>query len=282
MNRYVFLFLVISSQVCLGKTTEEVIDPTVLLIELPSKTVKAAEMQIAAKQAEPAQGVSIKLINSVLGNTNTETNMNFLSPWPTAIGTLQKGPARQLLRERISSDGLRDDSASKAELAKSVNQLRSIEIARPQSPDSKLEPIILKTSGQTQKSEPNIKLTTVSLPDANADDAASRIIRLLIEKSSAIEDSFSTAEILYIKGYFKEAAIFYRQSLNQPNLPSQEKAWILYQIGNCLRNSDTASALASYRQLITEFPQSPWTEAAKAQERVLDWLQKEKVKELVK
>ena len=61
----------------------------------------------------------------------------------------------------------------------------------------------------------------------------------------------------------------------------RNRAWILFQIGNCLKDDDLAKAQEMYRQLITECPGSPWAEPAKAREKLIDWYLKEKPRTLI-
>ena len=53
-----------------------------------------------------------------------------------------------------------------------------------------------------------------------------------------------------------------------------DRAWILFQLGNCLRETDSAKAQEAYMKLVSEYPDSPWTELAKAHGRLLTWYQK--------
>jgi tetratricopeptide (TPR) repeat protein len=90
-----------------------------------------------------------------------------------------------------------------------------------------------------------------------------------------IYNHLELAEILFLSGHLKEAAIFYRHALQQmiqDDLASAtDKAWIIFQIANCLRNEDLQEAKKMYKQLITEYPDSPWADFAKAREGLIDW-----------
>jgi len=92
-------------------------------------------------------------------------------------------------------------------------------------------------------------------------------------------------EILFVSGNVKEASIFYSEALNRkdPNDAgsSWDRAWILFQIGNCLRNDDLPEAAKMYRQLLTEYPNSPWADMAQAQSMLIDWYQKEEPVKLI-
>ena len=112
-----------------------------------------------------------------------------------------------------------------------------------------------------------------------------QMLENLTQKPDQLENPFELAEVLFLSGYAQKATVFYREALNRkdPNdLDSaQEKAWILFQIGNCLRSDDLQSAKNTYRQLIAEYPDYPWTDLAKAQEKLIDWYLKDKPHALI-
>jgi hypothetical protein len=71
---------------------------------------------------------------------------------------------------------------------------------------------------------------------------------------------------------------------------SDDRAWILFQLGNCLRDSDPSAgsgqalqaARNAYRRLIAEYPDSLWTDLAKARESLIDWYLKDDPLTLIK
>ena len=106
----------------------------------------------------------------------------------------------------------------------------------------------------------------------------------LSQKPEQIHNPFELGEILYRSGNLKEAAVCYQQALDSedPNAPAtQNTAWILSQIGNCLQNDDSAAAMQMYRRLIVEYPDSPWTDLARTKVQLIDWLLRDKPKMLV-
>jgi TolA-binding protein len=92
-------------------------------------------------------------------------------------------------------------------------------------------------------------------------------------------------EVLFLSDYLKEASVFYREALNRKSPDkddqAQNRAWILFQIGNCLRGDDPLTAMKIYRQLITEYPDSSWTDLAKTRHKLIDWYQKDKPQTLI-
>ena len=112
-------------------------------------------------------------------------------------------------------------------------------------------------------------------------------VKVLSQHPDKVENPLQLAEILFLDGHLKEAAIFYQEALNRISKDSSnlscadDRAWILFQIGNCLRNDDVPAAMKAYRQLITEYPSAPWTEITKTLEKLIDWYQKDKPRELI-
>jgi hypothetical protein len=116
---------------------------------------------------------------------------------------------------------------------------------------------------------------------------------------SAVEqlhNPMQLAEILFLSGHLKQAATFYQQALNRidPNdaMSAQDKAWILFQIGNCLRESqddqsksrqvlDGAEAKKMYRRLIEECPNCPWADLAMSRVNLIDWFLNDEPEKLI-
>jgi len=57
---------------------------------------------------------------------------------------------------------------------------------------------------------------------------------------------------------------------------SGDRAWVLFQLGNCLQNHKPTTAMEIYRKVLVEYPDSPWTDLAKARRGVIEWRLKEK------
>jgi tetratricopeptide (TPR) repeat protein len=121
-----------------------------------------------------------------------------------------------------------------------------------------------------------------------------------------LRNPLQLAEILFLSGHHKQAAIFYQHALSRrdpndvtpakggfwawPSLTgdpvhglalAQDRAWILFQIGNCLREDDVHKARQMYRQLIKEYPNCPWADLAKNREFLIDWFLVDKPRELI-
>ncbi len=112
-----------------------------------------------------------------------------------------------------------------------------------------------------------------------------QMLENLLQHPDQMDNPFELAEVLFLSGHLKEASVFYWEALNR-NRPDQSdttknRPWILFQIGNCLRHDDTLTAMKMYRQLISEYPDSPWTDLAKARHKLINWYQKDKPRTLI-
>jgi tetratricopeptide (TPR) repeat protein len=92
-----------------------------------------------------------------------------------------------------------------------------------------------------------------------------------------VGDPLETAELLFLSGRPADAGPFYEEALRRTHAGDAasggDRAWILFQLGNCLRETDITKAQETYMKLIAEYPDSPWTEMARAGGRFLTWYQ---------
>jgi tetratricopeptide (TPR) repeat protein len=212
----------------------------------------------------------------------------------TAIpGNQTTNPGRQLWRAGISVYEGEKDNKRKNELKRLIEQVRSIEFKPPM----QHEPVINIEPTETTV-EPNQipfdvdvaegsgKNTIESqLPYEHVTDWTLQMIGNIAKDPNQLDNPFKLGEVLFLSGRLKEAAIFYQEAFKRKN-PDEtgidlNRAWILFQIGNCLRDDDLSTAQKMYRQLIAQYPGSPWADLAKAREKIIDWYLKEKPKTLI-
>ena len=207
----------------------------------------------------------------------------------------------QLWQARISNPKDNLNSKGKDEFYQMIEKIRSVKF-EPQ--DKSAEPLIVvepapKTppdesssdsnvpqESELKKTEAELQNTFVSkrqdgkqLLTRQITDQTLKIFVQLSQQPQQLKNPIELAEILFRNGSLKEAAKCYREALNRmtanEGLP-KEKAWILFQIGNCLRNTDRPAAIEMYRQLIAQYPDSPWADLAKARSKLINWYQQDK------
>lgn len=186
------------------------------------------------------------------------------------------------------------DKITKNELRRIIEQVRSVNFGLPKEtfehavvpdvvpidePDKPDEAVSEGAKEQHKKEE------EPRLPYGLVTNKTLQTIRNLSKNPGNLNNPFELGETLFLSGYLKEAAIFYREAFKRksPDEPglARDRAWILFQIGNCLRNDDQPEAIKMYGQLITEYPNSPWKELADARRALLDWYLKDEPHKLI-
>ena len=200
-----------------------------------------------------------------------------------------KWSVRQLWQASVTILQDQEDKTAKDELQRIIKQIRSVQFKPPRKTP---EPVVVVKPTPTTAEPNEIPSDTKSPEEPQEKEAESKLpyepvsgetLQMLEEISKhpdQLGTPFDLGEVLFLSGHPKQAEIFYRQALNRGGADNsgsaQNRDWILFQIANCLREDNPPEALKLYRQLIAEYADSPWTELAKAQEKLIDWYQKDK------
>jgi len=193
----------------------------------------------------------------------------------------------ELLQAEITIAKDEKDTKSRDQLKQIIEQIRSVEFGlQKQAP----APVIVPEKAPVI--EPNETVTEVPVQKEEARQAIEsrpqygpitektlQMLKTLAQDSEKLANPLELGEILFVSGNLKEAAMFYREALKRkdPNdvSLSWDRAWILFQIGNCLRNEDLPAAAKAYQQLLTEYSNSPWADLAKARSNLIAWYLKD-------
>jgi len=200
---------------------------------------------------------------------------------------------RQLWQARIGVSKDSNPSQNKTELRQIIRQINSIEFkAQEPSPQpliavepiQEAEPNEISSDAETpQEQEPNT--IEHKPPYEQVTDHTLQILKSLSQHPDQLQNPLELAEILFKSRRLKEAAKCYQEALNRMTANETDqlanKAWILFQIGNCLQNDDPPTAMQMYKQLIAEYPDSPWADLAKAKSKLIDWYLKDKPNTLI-
>jgi tetratricopeptide (TPR) repeat protein len=200
---------------------------------------------------------------------------------------------RQLLISDITPVAGTKDRKKTDELRRLIAQVRSVKV---QSQEPVPEPVaapkiapalepndvsIVATESAARKVpnyEPNLPYKPISAETL-------KILGNFSHNPHQINNPLELGELLFRNGNYKEAVLFYREALvrTEPNNPDTaiDRAWILFQTGNCLRNSDMPGAAEMYGRLITEFPNSLWAQMSMVQSRFITWYQKDEPQKLI-
>jgi len=214
---------------------------------------------------------------------------------------------QQLWQSRISISKDEKDNRSSNELKRIIEQIRSVEfepLKKTPEPIIKVEAIrtpepnesLSDSQVATRTKEKGTKFKQPALFGDSSQNISSmayvplsdqtlQSLKNMSQHPEQVDNPFELGEILFLSGYLKESAVFYQEALKRPGKKEAgsvgDKPWILFQIGNCLQNDDQSTAIKMYRQVITEYPDSPWADLAKTMEQLTDWEQKDNPRALI-
>jgi tetratricopeptide (TPR) repeat protein len=205
----------------------------------------------------------------------------------------------ELLRADLSVAYSKNDTKSKDQLRSIIEQIRSVEfepqrqtpepVVVPEKPPA-VEPNktaldVPEQKEQVERAEQAKQAVEPKQQHGLISEKTSQVLRALAKNPGKISNPFELGEILFVSGNLKEAAIFYSEALKRkdPNDAgeSQDRAWILFQIGNCLCNDDKPAAAKMYQQLLREYPNSPWAALATARNNLIAWYLKDEPLKLI-
>jgi tetratricopeptide (TPR) repeat protein len=203
---------------------------------------------------------------------------------------------RELWSSRLKAPDPNEDAETRLALKRLIRQVRSVRFGGEAS-----KPASSLSTPARATPEP-LKVEFVVAPTAKAPAAAAtapasveagpspssrqkEMLEGLLQNPGRTSDPLEIAELLFLSGRPTEAAPFYAQALER--LPPGEaataadRAWTLFQLANCLRETNLSEAQATFAKLLSEYPDSPWTELARAQNQLVSWYQKDRPQQLV-
>ena len=203
--------------------------------------------------------------------------------------------ARRLWESRISLPDPNEVVETQATLNHLIRQIRSmrfeerkpkpffsvpIDVAPVQGPNK--SPTMSEPPAMEDAATPIESMTET--PGTLAADTLARVSAAIMDPN-IIDEPLELAELLFLSGHMKEAAILYQKALDQLDrqdvVPANDRSWILFQIGNCLRETDMIQARDAYLKVVAEYPDCPWVDLAKAHGRLISWYQKAKPHQLI-
>jgi TolA-binding protein len=294
LNIYTCLLLIVSlvCNVSMGEFDSDEIGPTSLLatdsgqddsglsdIQIPSYA------ELPAMPSEPTKHYpivySLPYHSTMTMNFAAEVKDAMPQNFSSSADTTSVKLERQLMESRISSLPQGRDKQKADELKQMIEQVRSVKL-EPKKPAA-AAPVenIIPTAAAEQSSQP---VQTQSAENTNSAETL-QLVENQLKDPNLISNPFELAEILFKSGRQVQAGICYKQALkvlpaDDPNLAT-ERAWILFQIGNCLKDKDPNTARESYAELIRTHPNSPWTEIAKARYGIIELYQQENPGDLI-
>ena len=212
----------------------------------------------------------------------TEPDTMFISKSPQF-----KEPTQQLMKASISILNNDNDTAIKTDLEHLIEKINRIEIETQNTEtDTKSSGTTVGIQQKTPKTKKQKPLKSqisktpeeeTELPYVPISKQTLKEFDRLTQHPENVDNPFELAELLFLSKQLEKAAVFYDEALsrtsNDSSISTQRKAWILFQLGNCLQKSDPDRAKQCYTQLINKFPKSSWIEPAKSQLELVNWFQ---------
>ncbi len=241
--------------------------------------------QLLAAGADPNQKSEIR-------NQKSDAGTASRNPAPETRGPL----AREMWSSRIAAPQAGDDAQTSLALKRLIRQVRVLTVnGKGPAP---LSAPTAETPAQAEAPTPmitNVQSVEPAPPEPVASAApqttpglspkTQKTLESLRKNAGRVRDPLEVAELLFLSGRPAEAVPFYEESLRRTSAggpaSGADRAWILFQLGNCLRETDATKAQDAYMKLIAEYPNSPWTEMARASGRLLTWYQSTRPDQLV-
>lgn len=235
------------------------------------------------------------MAGSLCGQENADANGVSAGP-PNKQASLAKAYiARKLWQERIQAPvSPRSNGAS--DLQSLIAKLRStrlpLDSALPPEPvvDASPLPRDPVVSAAVPLPAPPVGPTTLTapipmLPVTRGPLSSETLAQIERMADQALDAGLALrlADLLYESQYSERATPFYRLATEtlDPNAPlaHENRAWALFQLGNCLRESAPAEAKLAYQRLTSEYPTAPWADLAAMWHDLADWYWREQPRE---
>jgi hypothetical protein len=208
-----------------------------------------------------------------------------------------RGPlTRKVWSSRIAAPEAGDDAETSLALKRLIRQVRLLTLndrspAPPSAPtaDPRAEaetpaPVVTNAANIEPAPPEPVASAAPQTPPVLSPKTQSTLEGLQ-KNTRRVRDPLDVAELLFLSGRPTEAAAFYEEALRRTSAgdtgAAADRAWILFQLGNCLRETDATKAQDAYMKLIAQYPDSPWTEMARASGRLLTWYQSTRPDQLV-
>ncbi len=235
------------------------------------------------------------VINTVYGQTtpNDPTSHSEIKPdrSDSSSTSLESNRLTQhLWQSQIAPPDPNEDLETRQSIEELIRKIRSVKFD-----DTTPKPTFTSPPAQlASQSDPNMmKLVVANTVEATAPTAAVPMstttpqaalpentlkkLEELVKNPNQVSNPLEVAELLFLSGRLVNAGVFYKQALDlmppENTGTNNDRAWALFQLGNCLRETDIAKAKEMYMKLIADYPASPWTELAKAHGRLITWYQ---------
>lgn len=181
-----------------------------------------------------------------------EVRQNMLELWRASIGALSPQPAGSPLEAVI-------------------RQLRALQLAPKETPAP------ASPAAATQPAPARVRIRVEPGQEPTSPPEGRQLDPSVLEKlkqlpAQGVASPEELAEALFLTGHLDAAFVFYEQALGRAE-DDQAKGWLIYQMGNCRRPADPATARTLYARVVAEHADSVWASLADTQAGLIEWHQ---------
>lgn len=239
--------------------------------------------------------VGLSSQGSVQGQTDSNDPAPYYEGQPdrgdvSPMSPLSNRLTQHLWQSRIAPPDPNEDMQMRESIDELIHRIRSVTFDEtsptatftppPAEPASRTEPNATESvvGGQMNLMGPSMTVSTAETHlESTLSQAMLTQLEGLLQDPAQVRNPLEVAELLFLGGRPTEARVFYEKALAlmsaQDEATGEDRAWALFQLGNCLRETDIVEAKEAYMKLIADYPSSPWTELAKAHGRLITWYQ---------
>jgi tetratricopeptide (TPR) repeat protein len=245
---------------------------------------------LAAEENESAQHLSQQITDLLI-----PANFVGISGKPSNTFILPTNENSQKLWETTIAVADENDVQNTANLQQAIENIKSLKFEQSQSAQQ-AQPEQTETVQQSAAAPESEEIQDVPAELAapavidnnniaqNDGNSTADALAGIENRINEVETPYEMAEILFHAGRLNQAAAYYKQALKSGSYETrpQDKAWIIFQLGNCLKESNPAEAVKFYARLLSEYPDSTWTKMAVKYNELLNLQMKNKPYELIK
>lgn len=282
----VLIVVFFGCKVVCGETSIGELDPTSLLATEFAQSDEVTDLPDVQMPPQPDFDTPQPTV-TLATNSATAVKDELPQTSPVPADTPARQIELQLRKSNISPIDQRRDNGKTDDLRQVIEQIRSVafEPQQPTQQPANTSPEPNTTTTVEPVTQPVPASARPETPDKSMSEQTLQTVQLLLKDPNHVPNTLELAEILYRSGKPGPAGLCYKQALNSiaaddPNWAG-ERAWILFQIGNCLKDDDPNTARESYAELVRTHPNSPWAEIAKSEHGLIDWYQQDQPRKLI-
>lgn len=214
-------------------------------------------------------------LSNMKSNDPININENAINEVLTDTGKEFKNIRQQFMLDQVKSIESSADDSQTDGLNEIITQLDKLQVpektvfvepfeqATPQEPVEAVVPI--------HSEEPKVSQEPAMMEESAIEVTADEVI-VSIEKIEMPLHPLKLADVLYRQGCFQQALKYYQLVNEQLDEESVvDRQWVLFQMANCCRQSDSQKAVQLYSELINAYPNSQWAGIALGRQKTIEW-----------